>query len=163
MEPLMYILIILYQYLYKTPRCQGKRAGRGLWTMGPLITDGDDPSIRQLVTSLQVRRRGSSVHLLLKVQVNVARHCVGHRITGVHDHQYLMSGPINEGEDSMRGVVASKSGFAHSVSIINNRFHLTWAFHFKGTCFRQMLTCTSNQCQYQINTVSLPVKASGHV
>ncbi|KAJ0000756.1 hypothetical protein NQD34_005776, partial [Periophthalmus magnuspinnatus] len=45
----------------------------GFWATEPLIADGDDLSVGQLVALLQRRGGGCSVHLLLEVQGNVAQ------------------------------------------------------------------------------------------
>ncbi len=45
----------------------------GLWATEPLIADGDDLSVRQLIALLQGGGGGSGAHLLLEVQGDVAQ------------------------------------------------------------------------------------------
>ena len=45
----------------------------GLWAPEPLITDGDNLTVGQLITLLEGGWRGSSCHLLFKVQSNIAQ------------------------------------------------------------------------------------------
>ena len=49
------------------------RLEEGLRTSESLVSDSDDLSVRELVALLKRRGRGSSLHLLLKVQSNVAQ------------------------------------------------------------------------------------------
>ena len=44
-----------------------------LWATETFVSDGDDLTIRQLVRLLESRRRGSGLHLLLKVQGDVGQ------------------------------------------------------------------------------------------
>ena len=54
-------------------RTQERWLEEGLWTPEPLVSDGDDLAIRQLVTLLEWWWWGGGGHLLVEVQSNIAQ------------------------------------------------------------------------------------------